>query len=760
MNPASVEAAFVMEPAAPGTFRWNKEFTEVTFVPDGAGYEPGMAYTVQLSSGAKAGTLPRTTERTVEWGFSLAPLLDTLEPPPGAADLGSRPLLQAAFHYPLDCAATFRTFSITPDAVGVLGCNDQTLTFDPIQPLAVDTAYVASLENVYLEDDHWPRPGVHWEFHTAPPLTVEEVEPKAAGILSDLWSTFSIIFNRPVVADSVVSRFALIGADGLRVPGQISWEPDGGSLFFQPEEPLKPATQYQLVLQQGVQDELGFELAETLERLYVTPPMLGMPMPLSGSKDVALDSTIRVPFTGPMDRASVEAGLVISPALDGEMTWEEDTLVFVPRGGLASETIYQVSLDADIRDASGAPMAKSRQWAFATQAFLLDAQAPSDAVLAELQQPIEFNFALPMDRASVEAALTISPTTGGDPVWSDDDRTIKFQPDPAWLSDADYEITLSGMARTKDGYQSLGEDRTFFFTTAVAEIRFGEGPNVQVMAAEGERTFQVVARGADVADFHLYAITPTQFLDLYSSGFRGIGPDEPQIVATAGLTPTVEWREPLAPLGEQAYGDWQPAEAHIPAEVPPGTYILSAEPPSEEQGQLLVVLTEHGLVLKRALAGSGSRTEAQIVAWDTDLSGGAPVVSATVRLYDRDGAFLAEGITDASGLLVLDVPGDPGPLVALADKDGDVTVCGLGNEWSESGWWWWASPPTRPLYLTYSYTDRPIYRPAQNIGFKHFVRADKDVSYTLPPLDLPVTVRLRDARERLPSSARSMASSS
>jgi hypothetical protein len=92
------------------------------------------------------------------------------------------------------------------------------------------------------------------------------------------------------------------------------------------------------------------------------------------------------------------------------------------------------------------------------------------------------------------------------------------------------------------------------------------------------------------------------------------------------------------------------------------------------------VLTRHALVLKQALAGTGSHTQAQIVLWDTEIGGGGPVVSATVRLHDRDGTFLAEGITDADGLLVLDVPGDPAPLMALADKDGDVTVCGLGNE--------------------------------------------------------------------------------
>jgi uncharacterized protein YfaS (alpha-2-macroglobulin family) len=374
---------------------------------------------------------------------------------------------------------------------------------------------------------------------------------------------------------------------------------------------------------------------------------------------------------------------------------------------------------------------------------------PSEAVLVDLQQPIEFSFALPMNRASVEAALTISPPTEGDLVWSDGDRTVEFRPDPAWVPDADYEITLSGVARTQDGIQSLGEERTFAFATAVAEIRFGEGPNVQVMGTGGARAFQVVARGADVADFRLHVITPTQFLDLYNSGFQGVEPEVSEILDTQSLTPTAEWRETLEPLGEHDDGDWQPAQAHIPAEVPPGIYLLSADPPSEVQGQLLVVLTGHGLALKRAVAGSGERAQAQIVAWDSELDGGAPVVSATVGLYDRSGALLAEATTDSGGLATLKTAGDPGPILALSNKDGDLTLCGLGAEWGESDWWWEGSPPSRPLYITYAYTDRPIYRPGQRIYFKQIIRAADDARYALPSPDLPVTVRLRDARDNV-----------
>jgi uncharacterized protein YfaS (alpha-2-macroglobulin family) len=754
MDRDSVESSLVLEPAVSGTLHWNEASSQVVFTPSEAGYEPGTAQIIRLEAGAKAGTLPRTTESSVEWSVILPPLLDELAPPPGAEDLEPYPLLRASFNYPLDCEATSRTFSITPDADGIVECEGNALTYSPTSSLDAETGYVAHLEEVYLEGDSWPRQGVRWEFHTAPALSIREIHPPATDLLDDLWTRFRIAFNRPVLIDSAVSRFSLVDGDGLSLDGDLAWEDAGASLVFEPAEPLRPSSTYRLTLQGGVQDELGFELSETVELLYNTPPMVGVPSPAPGEKDVVLDSTVRVPFMRQMDKASVEAEIAISPAQDGVVTWEKDTFVFTPRGGLSPETDYKVVLSGDARDASGAPLAEPMRWAFSTQPFLLEARVPADAPLAELKQPIGFSFALPMDRTSVAVALTISPTTAVDLVWSEDSRAVALEPEPAWLPGTEYQITLAGTARTADGQQDAGEDLAYAFSTAVSEVQFGEGPNVQVMGSEGNRTFQVAARGADVADFRLHAITQTQLLDLYNPGFWDMTPEGHQVMDTKGLTPTAVWREELTLLGMGLSEDWELAEAHLPADVVPGMYVLTGEPPSGERAQLLVVLTNHALVLKRALAGSGSQTQAQVVVWDTEISGGAPVVSATIRLLDDDGASLAEGVTDADGLLTLDVPGDPGPTMALADKDGDMTICGLGNEWLESGSWWrmGEAQPSRPLYRIYSYTDRPIYRPGQDVSFKHLIRADGDAVYALPPPDLPVSVRLRDGRNNIVAS--------
>ncbi|MGC9335970.1 MAG: Ig-like domain-containing protein, partial [Anaerolineae bacterium] len=446
MDMASVEAAFSVEPPIQGTFSWSEDSTQLTFLPDGSGYEPGSHYSVHLDAGALAATLPRRTARALQWGFALPTLVDTVRPEPGATDLGAWSLLEVDLNYTVECTPTLRTFSIKPEAVGLLGCRASNLVFTPTVSLDPGVEYVAGLAHVFLKGDATPRPGVQWEFSTAPPLSVVDWEPVSTRFLVDLTSPVRIQFSRPVDPASVLSRFSLQTAEGQQVAGQSAWESGGSTFVFQPAESLRPGISYKFDLGQGVRDELGFELEEPFSATFDTLQMLGPPTPLPGTRGVPLDSMIRVPFTRHMDESSVEAGLTVRPSLEGQITWEENTLVLAPTGGLAAETLYKFELGADVRDATGASLSRPSRWAFETEPFLREAEIPSGVEITQLGRPISLTFALPMDRASVEAALTISPTTPGSLRWSEDGRGLSFQPEPGWKAGSDYYVALSGTA--------------------------------------------------------------------------------------------------------------------------------------------------------------------------------------------------------------------------------------------------------------------------------------------------------------------------
>jgi len=62
---------------------------------------------------------------------------------------------------------------------------------------------------------------------------------------------------------------------------------------------------------------------------------------------------IAITFTEPMDRASVEAALDISPAAAYATSWTERTLHLTPASDLADHTTYTVTIEASARDLSG-----------------------------------------------------------------------------------------------------------------------------------------------------------------------------------------------------------------------------------------------------------------------------------------------------------------------------------------------------------------------------------------------------------------------
>jgi hypothetical protein len=370
--------------------------------------------------------------------------VDSVWPTSEKSDSGAWPLLHAQFGYELDCEATLAAFAIEPETDGALTCQGQTVVFSPTQPLDPGTAYAAKIENVYLKDDPWPRQGVRWELATAHPLVVLYATPVDGSSLTDLWTPIELLFNRPVLAESAQDRFAFANAEGQALPGEVTWEEEGARLVFRPEAPLRPAEEYRFSLDAGTEDHLGFKIDSPLARSFGTEPLLVEVTPANGAFNLPLNEVVRVTFGRAMDQASVEAGLAFSPTLEGSYIWEESSLAFAPVGGWAPDTEYQATIMADVLDASGAPLGESFDWSFSTRPLLVKAEPAPGKVLTKLGTPVEYAFALPMDRDSVEAALEVTPPVEGTVTWAADGRSFAFRPEPAWQPATSYEVTLSG----------------------------------------------------------------------------------------------------------------------------------------------------------------------------------------------------------------------------------------------------------------------------------------------------------------------------
>lgn len=154
-----------------------------------------------------------------------------------------------------------------------------------------------------------------------------------------------------------------------------------------------------------------------------------------------------------------------------------------------------------------------------------------------------------------------------------------------------------------------------------------------------------------------------------------------------------------------------------------------------------VVSTDMALVVKRAPANAG--TSPQLLAFATDINRGTPLAGATVRTY-RDGRVVDETQTGANGLADINVPSkarsegdgnDSSRLLTVALRGSDEAVLARDEYgYEEQG-----------VYAVASYTDRPLYRPGQQIFYKGIVRRkESEPGRYQVPAGLPVVVEIRD----------------
>jgi uncharacterized protein YfaS (alpha-2-macroglobulin family) len=143
-----------------------------------------------------------------------------------------------------------------------------------------------------------------------------------------------------------------------------------------------------------------------------------------------------------------------------------------------------------------------------------------------------------------------------------------------------------------------------------------------------------------------------------------------------------------------------------------------------------VQISDTGLVIKRS--------PSNLLTYTVDMQSGAPRKASRVVVY-RGGKQISQGVSDARGLAQFALPpnkGQESQLMVVAMRGGDEdAVNSYDYDEEDDG-----------AFTTYTYTDRPIYRPGDRIQYKTIIRRaiERGVKYSVP-VNEPVTVELRDA---------------
>jgi uncharacterized protein YkwD len=172
-----------------------------------------------------------------------------------------------------------------------------------------------------------------------------------------------------------------------------------------------------------------------------------------------------------MDRADVEAAFAISPAVEGDLSWSSDTLVFTPSQRLDPGARYTVSL-VGAHDVRGNRLAGDISFSFTTRegAQVVKLSPANGAKNVDLDEA-HLWFSQPMDPDSTRAALRIASADGrvvtGRSAWNDAGTQLRFTfENPLPLGET-FRITLADGARDRDGNPVTG---AWSFSTRPAPV--------------------------------------------------------------------------------------------------------------------------------------------------------------------------------------------------------------------------------------------------------------------------------------------------
>jgi uncharacterized protein YfaS (alpha-2-macroglobulin family) len=160
-----------------------------------------------------------------------------------------------------------------------------------------------------------------------------------------------------------------------------------------------------------------------------------------------------------------------------------------------------------------------------------------------------------------------------------------------------------------------------------------------------------------------------------------------------------------------------------------GLYWISCKVGALTRGTYFSV-SDLALVMKRA--------GKEFLCFSTKLDSGVPVGGAEIG-YIRDGAFVRSGVSDARGLARFKLPAD------LPDRN---TVLVARHEGSTAFVDFYMGGNGQGQSRIYIYTDRPVYRPGDEISYKGIIRKLVGTEYRVPQPG-PVEIEIRDTTQNL-----------
>ena len=528
---------------------------------------------------------------------AVAPIVVGQNPLPGA-EIALDGYFEVYFDQPMDRDVTTAAISVVDETGAAIDGvaswpQARALRFQPTQTLKPNARY-----RIILSDRARSRAGesllegLTLEFATIGDLAVSQVSPVPDAAEAAIDSTITVIFNRPVVPLQIASA-----QSDLPNPLQIVPATNGAGEWintsvyvFRPQGPLIGRQTYHVTVAANMINGISatgaqlpadytysFTVAAPTYDTFSLPNLTAGPP--DNFTDLPLNQSFQIQFTQPMNPASTEAAISLTPAGGAAVPflfdWDDKfvTVTFTPTQPLALDTGYTLTLNDAALSSFGGRLRRGFTWRAATvPAPAVRASMPENgATQSRFSSVFSINFTSPMDRASLEGKVLFTPEIAGDANGQYDrwDQSLRFY---GLAASTRYTVRiLPGMA---DPYgNEIREEQTITFTTAAydPQVHFSFPGSLALYRPGGSTAAWVEYRNVRQLDGALYRITPEQFGSLTSGNITGLsfGP---------GLGAVV-WQQAqpvAADLNEKGYQRFDMLTAGGDP-LPPGLYFLTLD---------------------------------------------------------------------------------------------------------------------------------------------------------------------------------------
>ena len=212
-----------------------------------------------------------------------------------------------------------------------------------------------------------------------------------------------------------------------------------------------------------------------------TAPAVSSTTPGSGDAAVALNATVAVTFSEPMDASTLSTATFTlfdgTKAVAGTVTVVGVTALLTPTVGLNPDTLYGATIAAGVKDPAGNPMGLEYAWSFTTGTTVdrvapqVSATTPADGSKAVASNaPVTATFSEPMDPSTLTpgAFTLLAGTTPVPGTVSCVGVTATFQPTGPLAANTLFAPAITTAVRDLAG-NALAQDFHWTFTTGALQ---------------------------------------------------------------------------------------------------------------------------------------------------------------------------------------------------------------------------------------------------------------------------------------------------